>query len=457
MKNKETIILNNDIVNRTLQATGFPKLNDMQKQMLETAVSGPDCLLLSPTGSGKTLAFLLPLWQMIETRPETERILVVVPARELAEQIADVWQRLHTDRRVICCYGGHDLRTEARDLDSPPAWSLLVGTPGRLLDHAERGHFSPEAITRLVLDEYDKILELGFEEEMKALVGKLSSVRQRILTSATHNMPIAPWLGMKNWKQIEYGMRDTDSEAPDTVRPKFTFRLVKSPVADKLETLRDLLCTLEDGAKAIVFSNYRESSERIAHFLTDHGIACALYHGGLEQPQRDKAMIRFRNQSIRVLVSTDLASRGLDIPEVDYIIHYHLPSSEEAYTHRNGRTARAGAEGSVCFILGPDEELPAYVDEKPIWFNLRPRKWQGAEWETIYIGRGKREKISRADVLGFFTRNGGIDGSMIGRIDVLDHCAFCAMRAEVADEVLSKVRGLKIKGEKTHYLKITES
>jgi superfamily II DNA/RNA helicase len=443
------------IVNRTLQATGFQKLNDMQKQMLETAVSGTDCLLLSPTGSGKTLAFLLPLWQMIETKPSEERVLIVVPARELAEQIADVWQRLHTGRRVICCYGGHDLRTEAQDLSSLPPYSILVGTPGRLLDHADRGHFQPETITRLVLDEYDKILELGFEEEMKALVGKLSGILQRILTSATHNMPIAPWLGMKNWKQIDF---ESKTEATtDTRTPKFTFRLVKSPIADKLETLHDLLCTLEDGSKAIVFSNYRESSERIAHFLIDHGIACALYHGGLEQPQRDKAMIRFRNQSIRVLVSTDLASRGLDIPEVDYIIHYHLPSSEEAYTHRNGRTARAGAEGSVCFILGPDEQLPAYVNEKPVYFNLRPRDWKRAEWDTIYIGRGKREKISRGDVLGFFSRNGGIDGSQIGRIDVLDHCAFCAIRSEVADDVLSKVRGLKIKGEKTHYLKITEA
>ena len=461
-----------NIKQQAIAALGFDRLNTMQEQMLQTAMTGRDVLLLAPTGSGKTVAFLLPV---------REATLVVVPSRELAQQIADVSRRLHRGLRCVACYGGHDPRIEQQALAATPRPTIVVGTPGRLKDLAERGALDLAAFRSLVLDEYDKSLELGFEDEMKAIVGRMSGLRQRILTSATHGMLIAPYLGIKTFVTLDYTgttraaapgpatrRRRTDGaagqdeaatkESPDSApdpeaAPRIELRQVKSPVRDKLETLHNLLCTLPAEAQAIVFAGYRESSERIAHYLADRGVACALYHGGMEQAQRDKALIRLRGQSIRVLVCTDLGARGLDIPEVGHVIHYHLPADQDACTHRNGRTARAGATGSAYFILGPDELLPAYVAPEPIYFNLRPsQRFAAAPYATIYIGRGRREKISRGDVLGFVSKQGGIDGADIGRIDVGEHEAYCAVRREVADDVVRRLSGLKIKGEKTHYL-----
>lgn len=454
---------NIDIRKRALEATGFEKLNEMQEQMLAAMPEGRDILLLSPTGSGKTLAFLLPLWQVLASVSTAKRCeaLVIAPSRELAQQIADVWQRLHTGIRCVACYGGHDLRIEQQQLIGLEGTSIVVGTPGRLKDHIERGNIDPARKEYLVIDEFDKSLELGFEDEMHAIIDTLSGLRQRIFTSATHAVPIAPWTGFSNYVKVAFGQQDS-GEGPQPVPSRLSIYQVKSPIADKLETLKALICTLladNRDDSLIVFANYREAAERIAHYLTDQGIENALYHGGLEQDMRDKSIIRLRGGSIRVLVSTDLASRGLDLPEVAHIVHYHFPQSDEAYTHRNGRTARAGASGSAYVIVGPEEVLPTCFPEKLPYFTLRKGREQIAapSMVTVYIGRGKKEKISKGDVVGFFAKNADLKGSDIGRIDVMDHCAYVAIRREVAAEALAKVKGLKIKGEKTHYLIVSGS
>lgn len=487
-----------ELKNRAVAALGFNRLNAMQEQMLEVAASGQNTLLLSPTGSGKTVAFLLPIMAQASPQPSTARseshskgksqrlaALILVPSRELAQQIGEVARKLGI--RIVVCYGGHDIRIEndrLNALSNEKGSYMIVSTTGRCKDHIERERIDCRNFTHLVLDEYDKSLELGFEEEMKFIVGKLTNLKQRILTSATHGMPIAPWLNFNPYVQVETkpqtpqqgeGNVHTKDKKGDVLVPNKYERVeglklwqVKSPIADKLETLKELILSIwtkEGNSQFIIFSNYRESSERIAHFLSDNGIPSALYHGGLDQKYRDKALIRFRQQSVRILVSTDLASRGLDIEGVQHVIHYHLPADEETFTHRNGRTARAGATGNAYLIIGPNEFVPEYSKEPP-YFSLSPSRLErqsdktaettAASYETVYIGRGKKEKISKGDVLGFFTRNGGIDGSQIGRIDIQEHCAYCAINANVVHEVLRKVQGLKIKGEKTIY-KIVES
>jgi len=439
-----------DIRQQALTAMGFGSLNEMQEQMLLRVPEGRDVLLLSPTGSGKTLAFLLPLWMMMEPQ---QSALIIAPSRELVQQIADVWQRLHTELYCVACYGGHDLRVEQQRLEALHA-NLVVGTPGRLKDHIERGNIEPEKFNYLIIDEFDKSLELGFEEEMHAIIDTLKGLKQRIFTSATHAVPIAPWTGFHDYQQLDFGVDQKETE-------KLAFYQVKSPIPDKLETLKELLLSLltakdsEPEAQAIVFANYREAAERIAHYLSEQGIENALYHGGLEQDMRDKSIIRLRGGSIRVLVATDLASRGLDLPEVGHIIHYHFPQSQEAYTHRNGRTARAGASGAAYVIVGPEEVLPEYFPHKLPYFTLKKLSTLNSPLSTkmitVYIGRGKKEKISKGDVVGFFTKNGGLNGQDLGRIDVMDHCAYVAIRREVAETALAKVKGLKIKGEKTIY------
>lgn len=456
-----------EIKQHAVQAMGFDRLNAMQEQMLEVATSGRDVLLLSPTGTGKTLAYLLPIVAACKQTPRSVQALVIVPSRELAKQIAEVFGRLQFELRCVCCYGGHDVKTEQQALAAQPKPCLIVGTPGRIKDHLERGNITTKNITLLVLDEYDKSLEMGFEEEMRDIVDQLDALKQRLLTSATHAVPIANYLGMKRYEKLDFTTmtgpaaegRNTQDCHPDNETPalqgKLELRQVKSPINDKLETLGDLLFALGDDAQVIIFSNYRESSERISNYLHSLGIEHALYHGGLEQELREKALIRFRGGSIRILVSTDLASRGLDIPDVAHIVHYHLPTSEEAFTHRNGRTARAGTDGTAYLIVGPEEFVPAYLDHEPLYFNIRHRNdmtFKPTPWVTVYIGRGKRHKISRGDVLGFFVRNGQLDGKDVGRIDIMEQCAYVALRREVADEALGKVKGMKIKGQKTHYL-----
>lgn len=456
-----------NIREQILSQMGFAQLNEIQQKILSSAPTRQNVLLLAPTGSGKTIAFLSRVWWMLENGEK--HALVIAPSRELVQQIAEVWQKMHTGIRCVACYGGHDLRTEQNRLeDLGEERSILVGTPGRLKDHIERENIAVATMDVLVIDEFDKSLELGFEDEMKAIMETMTGLKQRVFTSATHALPIAPWTGFKDYEQIESKSVDISAkEGKQEADGKLDVYQVKSPIPDKLETLRDLLLTIaqKDNYKErggiIVFANYREAAERIAHYLSEEGIDSALYHGGLDQEFRDKALIRFRGQSIALLVSTDLASRGLDIPEVAHVIHYHLPQSEEAWTHRNGRTARAGASGSSYIILGPNENLPEFVDTgshgKLPYYSLdkdtsKGRKMIASPNVTVYIGRGKKEKISKGDVVGFFTKNGGLQGSDLGRIDVMEHCAYVAIRREVADVALAKVKGLKIKGEKTHYL-----
>lgn len=456
-----------NIREQILSQMGFAQLNEIQQKILSSAPTRQDVLLLAPTGSGKTIAFLSRVWWMLENGEK--HALVIAPSRELVQQIAEVWQKMHTGIRCVACYGGHDLRTEQNRLeDLGEERSVLVGTPGRLKDHIERENIAAATMDVLVIDEFDKSLELGFEDEMKAIMETMTGLKQRVFTSATHALPISPWTGFKDYEQIESNTVDISAkEGKQEADGKLDVYQVKSPIPDKLETLRDLLLTIaqKDNYKErggiIVFANYREAAERIAHYLSEEGIDSALYHGGLDQEFRDKALIRFRGQSIALLVSTDLASRGLDIPEVAHVIHYHLPQSEEAWTHRNGRTARAGASGSSYIILGPNENLPEFIDTgshgKLPYYSLdkdtsKGRKMIASPNVTVYIGRGKKEKISKGDVVGFFTKNGGLQGSDLGRIDVMEHCAYVAIRREVADAALAKVKGLKIKGEKTHYL-----
>lgn len=458
-----------EIKGQIIRQMGFDHLNNIQDEMLASAPAAQNVLLLAPTGSGKTIAFLSRVWWTL-TNGE-KKAMVIAPSRELVQQIAEVWQKLHTDIRCVACYGGHDLRIEQNRLnDIEDTTAVIIGTPGRLKDHIERRNIAAEKIDLLIIDEFDKSLELGFEDEMKAILATLSTLKQRIFTSATHAVPIAPWTGLNEYLQIKSQQKtteDKDAAQKYDLQEGLKIYQVKSPVPDKLETLKDLLHTIaqkdeyRERGGIIVFANYREAAERIAHYLSEEGIDSALYHGGLDQEFRDKALIRFRGQSIALLVSTDLASRGLDIPEVAHVIHYHLPQSEEAWTHRNGRTARAGASGSSYIILGPNEILPEYIDGasngKLPYYNLAKdtregRKMIASPNVTVYIGRGKKEKISKGDVVGFFTKNGGLQGSDLGRIDIMEHCAYVAIRREVADAALAKVKGLKIKGEKTHYL-----
>ena len=422
---------------------GSIDLNAMQQDTLQMVRKGTSVVLLSPTGSGKTLAYLLPLLQKLDAKNDNLQALVIVPSRELATQTADVARRICSELRVTACYGGRPAMEEHQQMKGLRP-HLVAATPGRLLDHLQKGNLVPDNVQTLVIDEFDKSLELGFREQMQNIIALLPHLSQRILLSATDSEEIPAFVGNKDFVRLNF----LDDESDDRI----SLRVVKSPEKDKLETLYRLLCTLGT-QKSLVFVGYRESVERVGNYLEKQGIMADIFHGGMEQRDRERALYRFMNSSANVLISTDLASRGLDITDVDNIIHYHLPLNEEACTHRNGRTARWDTKGSAYFILGPEEHLPEYLTEEVEFYTLPARVPRPAKplWVTLYIGKGKKDKISRGDIVGFLTKQGGLESSQIGRIDVLPNWSYVAVERAVSRQLLERIKGLKIKGQKTIY------
>ena len=416
-------------------------LNEMQLASIEVLERHDELVLLSSTGSGKTLAFLLPLLKNIDRGTIETKAIVVVPSRELALQIEQVFKSMKTGLKVTCCYGGHLRETEENNLKQPPA--LLVGTPGRLADHIRRGNITTGAITTLVLDEFDKSLELGFLEEMSFIIESLPGIKRRILTSATQAVEIPLFVGLTN--PVKLNFLSPENETPGSL----SIQVVSADEKDKLNTLFRLICYLGNRSM-IVFCNHRDAVERTSEMLSQKGIVNEFYHGALEQQQRDSALCKFRNGSTNVLVTTDLASRGLDIPNIRYIIHYHLPLSEESFIHRNGRTARMDASGTAILIVGPDETIPLYIESGFEEVNL-PEIAQLPEkpkWVTLFIAAGKKDKVNKVDIVGFLLNKGQLKKEDIGLIEVKDFFSFVAIRKSKATHTLHLIKNEKIKNKK---------
>ena len=431
-----------DII-KLLDRIGVKELNDMQQEALDVICSSDDdVVVLSPTGTGKTLAYLLPMTELIDVSSDELQAVVVVPGRELALQSANVLKGLSAGIRSIACYGGRPAMDEHRLLRQICP-QVVFGTPGRLNDHLDKGNIRPAHVGVLVIDEFDKCLEMGFSDEMSRLIAKLPNVRRRILLSATDAEEIPSFVGHGNIQRIDYLAGSKE------VSERIALHRVDSPMKDKLETLRSLLLSVGNGS-TIVFLNYRESVERTAAYLSEQGFSVSAFHGGLDQRGREAALYRFANGSACVLVSTDLGSRGLDIPDVENIIHYHMPETQEAYLHRVGRTARWDKEGKAFFILAPGETVPEYV-EGEIESYVPSSKGTPARprMTTLYIGKGKKDKISKGDLVGFLCKKGGLGMDDIGRIDVRDYYCYVAVSRGKAAEMLKKVRGEKIKGLRT--------
>ncbi|MES2329179.1 MAG: DEAD/DEAH box helicase [Bacteroidota bacterium] len=416
-------------------------LNAMQESALAAIASSKEILLLSPTGSGKTLAFLLPIWQMLQQDEKKVQCLVLTPSRELAIQIELVWKKMGTGFKVSCCYGGHDMQTEIQNLTEPPA--LLIGTPGRIADHIKRATFAREAVTTLVLDEFDKSLALGFEEDMSYIFGSLSKLDKKIFVSATASVDIPAFTNVSDGLSVlNYIDEVTGVDA-------LTLKLVISEEKDKANKLAELLSYI-NSEPALIFCNHRDAVERTTTLLKEKGIECSAFHGGMEQMQREQTLIQFRNGSVRFLIATDLAARGLDIPEMKHVIHYHLPSTEAEFTHRNGRTARMEATGNAYLLIHADEQLPYYIRQRPeelvIPAGLKLPKL--AEWVTIYINGGKKDKLNKVDIVGFLSQKGRLEKDEIGLIIVKDRNAFVAIKKNKVKALLPLVQNEKIKGTK---------
>ena len=426
-----------------LRRLNIDALNTMQMAALAHCRANSSMVLLSPTGTGKTLAYLLPLLERLDQRRSGVQAVIVLPSRELARQVFEVWRAMATPFQMTALYGGRPLEQEVASLGGAST-SVIVGTPGRLLDHLNRSSFAVDKCTHLVIDEFDKCLEMGFRDEMSKLIDKLPAVTSRFLLSATDADEIPQFAGTADVEKLDYR---GGGEQP-AVRTSF-YTITTTP-DKRLEKLFSLLCSF-GGEPAIVFCNFRETVDEVYRYLTKNSLHCVAYNGAMEQKARELALYRFTSGCSNILVSTDLAARGLDIKDVKHVVHYQRALSADIFTHRNGRTARWEADGSVYMIAFENKELPDFVPDGLEEYNLPKRNTlpPAPEWTVLYVGKGKRDKLSRGDLAGFFIKKGGLKPDEVGTILVFQDYSYVAVKLNRMRGVLKKVEGEKIKGVKT--------
>ena len=419
-----------------LKKLGIKKLNPMQEEARLAIPTSAEVVLLSPTGTGKTLAFLLPIIAELENDCDEIQAMIIVPSRELAIQIEQVAREMGTGFKVNAVYGGRPFSKDKIELSHPPA--ILIGTPGRVADHLRRETFSTKRIRIFVLDEFDKSLEIGFESEMIEITDALYKVRKKILTSATHEVTIPPFIGLQNPIYINY--------SEDGIK-QLKIKTILSPTKDKLETLIDALCHLGN-KPGIIFCNFKDSIQRVSDCLTKNNISHGCFFGGLEQIERERALIKFRNGTHQLLIATDLASRGIDVPEIKFIIHYHLPNRSQEFTHRNGRTARMNADGTAFILKWEKEDLPEFIGQNKIEKILPAGLPKPSIWKTLFVSGGRKDKISKGDIAGMFFKQGNLEKNELGIIELKQDCAFAAVPATKVDELIGKLNNTKLKKRK---------
>lgn len=408
----------------------------MQKSTLSASTKHSNLLLLAPTGSGKTAAYLLSILQKIKPGQGVQ-MLILAPTRELVLQIESVLKMMKLPLKVNACYGGHPFSIERKNFTNPP--TILLGTPGRIQDHLKRKTFDPTGISQVVFDEFDKSLEFGFSSQMEYIVKQMPQIKGQILVSATQAIDIPRYLNFRPSFTLDFSDEKTG---------KLALRQILAPRDEKPEGLMQILNTLQKGENAIVFVNHREACDRIGEHLDLYDGAYSIFHGGLEQEQRELELTKFRNGSSRILIATDIAARGIDIPELDYVIHYQLPAKENPFIHRNGRTARMKASGTCILIRTKTDKLPSYIEDEPQLMEIKEgQKFQNPAWVTLYVSKGKKDKVNKMDLVGFFLQFNFMAKEDLGLIEVKDFSAYVAVSRDKSKRLLNSVKNQKIKNK----------
>ena len=429
----------NKKIEGVLSAIGFERLNDLQKEALEKSFSNKNNLILSQTGSGKTFAFLLPLFLKLDPNVKATQAVILAPSRELAIQIESVFRAMRTNFKVLTCYGGHDIQVEKKSLVEAPA--VLIGTPGRICDHITRNTVDLSQVKQFIVDEYDKSLEFGFEEQIKFIYQEFRNLDAITLVSATEHEEFPTYLSFKEAGIINH--------LSNSIDPDITFWQFPVRNTNKFDRLFDLLCSFQ-GELSIVFCNFREATESVCAHLSEKGYESVVYHGGMEQDERERALIKFRNGTFHTLICTDLGSRGLDIPEIQHVVHFQFPQNEAAFIHRNGRTARMKSNGSSYLLVNKEDHVPDYLSLTPKEFKLTDTQSAPtvSPWITIYFSGGKKDKINKIDIVGFLSQKGGLGKDDIGLITVQDFSTHVAVNRKNIQALLEKIKPEKVKGKK---------
>ena len=428
--------MSNNLQKTIMHKLGIEELNDMQRDAHKAISTKDDILILSATGSGKTVAFLLPILESLDAQLDEVQVLILVPSRELAIQIEQVIRKMGTGFKVNAVYGGRSGEKDKLALKHRP--EILVGTPGRVASHFRKRSFDVDYIKTLVLDEFDKSLEVGFEEDMKDILYDLSSVNKRVLTSATFSVDVPDFVGFKDEARVDYLEEATS---------RLEIKTIISPTKDKLETLVNTLCYLGN-KPGIIFCNFKDTIQKVSDYLEGNGIYHGCFHGGMEQIDREKALIKFRNGTHQVIIATDLASRGLDIPELEFVLHFELPHRVEEFTHRNGRTARVNSKGTAYVLKWRDQSLPDFIGNSPIEEIEKAPLPIAPKWQTLFITGGRKDKISKGDIAGLFCKHGNLSIDQVGVIELQSNCAYVAVRANKVEKLLPIVNNTKLKKKK---------
>lgn len=436
---------------QNLTSLGFDSMTPIQAQSLPHMLDGKDVIAQGKTGSGKTAAFGLGLLSNLDVKRFRIQSLVLCPTRELADQVAKeirtLARTIHNIKVLTLC-GGMPFGPQIGSLEHGA--HIIVGTPGRIEEHIRKGTLRLNNLNTLVLDEADRMLEMGFQEALDAVIDAAPKQRQTLLFSATYPDQIKAIANRIMDKPV---MAKAESTHDKSSISQHFYKVTDNE--DRLRALRLLLLNHKPES-AVVFCNTKRETQEVADDLHYDGFSVIALHGDLEQRERDQALVRFANKSASILVATDVAARGLDIENLDAVINYQLARDPEVHVHRIGRTGRAGSKGIACSLFSDkegykvaqlDEYLDMPIEDEPLpSSDLLGEKPYYAQMTTLQISGGKKQKVRPGDILGALTGANGIDGKQVGKIHVFDNCAFVAVNHKVAKTALNKLEKGKMKG-----------
>jgi len=440
----------------SLETLGYTTMTPVQAQSLPPMLAGRDVIAQARTGSGKTAAFGLSLLQSLDVDVTRLQALVLCPTRELADQVSKAIRKLAANIpnvKLLTLCGGMPLGPQLASLTHDP--HIVVGTPGRVQEHLKKGSLHGGGIKVLVLDEADRMLDMGFIEAIDDIIGRIAKHHQTLLFSATYPE------GMQAVSQrVQHDPVNVSVDAPAGQPPAIEQRFHEVEPAQKLDALAQLLgrawITSGDLSQALVFCNMRREVDAVAQELDHRGFSALALHGDMEQRDRDEVLVRFRNHSCSVLVATDVAARGLDIIGLPLVVCYDIAHDPETHTHRIGRTGRAGQSGLALTLCTPRERpkaanIEAMAGAPLPWHPLKVAPPRGkslhlAPMKTLVIDAGRRDKLRPGDILGALTGDAGLDARDIGKIDVFATRAYVAIRRARANQALERLHTGRIKG-----------
>ena len=435
-----------DALLETLSTLGFVSMTEIQEKAINPILDGSDILAQSKTGSGKTLAFGLPCVMNTNTNNYKPQTIIITPTRELADQIAVELRRVaayKSNLKILTLYGGVPLRAQADSLAKGA--HILIGTPGRIQDHLAKETLTLENIKTLVLDEADRMLDMGFYDEIVKIGSNMPRGKQTLLFSATFPANIE--------KLAKALLKQPVTIKVDTVIEENKIDELVYETSDKFKTLGTLIQSYKPES-LLIFCNTKVEVMALTDKLLKLGHATIDIHGDLDQRDRNESVIAFANGSKRIMVATDVASRGLDIKDIELVINYDLPFDAEVYTHRIGRTGRADATGTAISLFSPkDREKCAYVLAKAKKAALKDLRVDAkfkmlSEYDTLCLNGGKKTKLRAGDIIGTFCKEIGIENSMIGKINITDTKSYIALHHTVVDKVFKALKNVKIKKKK---------